>query len=227
VPKIQDFSRILHAAEERKGGAKNLAKLLPDAPPSGAQLKRLKDNFVLSTLSKGVFRAGFSWTVVEQRWPAIEAALHGFEPEQVANYVAKDIERYLQAAGVIKNRVRLQATIENAAWLLEIRGEYGSFGAMLAKWPSATIIALWQKMKDEGARLGGSTGPYLLRELGKDSWLPSPSVMKALVFHCILDSPATGKRNLQAAQEAFNAWHQQNGRSYTELSKIAAMSVDD
>ena len=49
--------------------------------------------------------------------------------------------------------------------------------------------------------------------------------MAALVAQKIIERPTTGKRNLRDAQEAFNAWHEETGRSYNELSRIAAMSV--
>jgi len=66
-----------------------------------------------------------------------------------------------------------------------------------------------------------------LRELGKDSWLPPRSVMAALVAHKVLERPTTGKRNMADAQAAFNAWHDETGRSYAELSRIMAYSVPD
>ena len=57
----------------------------PDAGSSGerSQARGLADAKALSLLSKGVFRAGFNWKVVEKRWPDIEAALHGFDPERI------------------------------------------------------------------------------------------------------------------------------------------------
>lgn len=221
----RSFSPILKAAQKRKGGPNGLNSLLPGAPASAAKLRRLKDAKVLSALGKGVFRAGFSWKVVDDRWPAIERALGGMEPGHVATFGEKEMDAYLRAPGVIKNRNRLQAVIDNARWFLDIRDEYGSFGRMLAQWPSEDIVGLWQKMKDEGSRVGGSTGPYFLREIGKDSWIPTNSVMNALVFFKVLDRPTTGKRNLRDAQDAFNAWHEETERPFAELSRITAMSV--
>ena len=68
------FKTVLKAAHDRKGGPRRLKAMLPAPPASAAKLRRLKDEVVLSTLSKGVFRAGFNWKVVENRWPDIEAA---------------------------------------------------------------------------------------------------------------------------------------------------------
>jgi 3-methyladenine DNA glycosylase Tag len=221
----QTFKAVLKAAADRKGGMRRLNAMLPGPPATAAKLRRLKDDLVLSTLSKGVFRAGFNWKVVENRWPDIEAAVEGFDPEHLAPYGGEDIERYLAAPGVIKNRGRLQACIENARWLLDLRGEHGSFGKMIAKWPSSDIVGLWQKMQAEGSRVGGSTGPYFLRELGKDTWLPTNSVLAALVTWGVLERPTKGKRNLADAQAALNAWHEETGRSYADLSRILAYSV--
>ena len=221
------FKTVLKAARDRKGGPRKLEAMLPVPPASPAKLRGLKDDMVLSTLSKGVFRAGFNWKVVENRWPDIEAAVRGFDPEHLAGYGSEELEGYLKEPGVIKNRSRMQACVENARWLLDVRGEHGSFGKMLAKWPSSDIVGLWRKMSDEGARIGGSTGPYFLRELGKDTWLPTNSVMAALVVWGVLERPTKGKRNLADAQAAFNAWHEESGRSYAELSRILAYSVPD
>lgn len=66
------FEPILKVAQQRKGGAKALAASMPKAPANAAKLRRLKDQAALSLLSKGVFRAGFNWRVVEKRWPDIE-----------------------------------------------------------------------------------------------------------------------------------------------------------
>lgn len=201
--------------------------MLPGPSASAAKLRRMKDAQILSALSKGVFRAGFSWKVVENRWPDIEAAVKGFDPEHLAGYGHEEIERYVGQPGVIKNRSRLRACVENARWILDLRGEHGSFGKMVAAWPSSDIVGLWQYMKDEGSRVGGSTGPYFLREIGKDTWLPTRSVMAALVAWKVLERPTTGKRNLADAQAAFNAWHEETGRSYAQLSRILAYSVPD
>ena len=221
------FLPILEQAQQRKGGPEALEALMPEAPASAAKLGRLADAKALSRLSKGVFRAGFNWKVVEKRWPDIEAALHGFDPERIAPFGSREITRYLKQPGVIKNRARLEAVIENARWFLDLRGEYGSLGKMLAKWPSGEIVELWRRMNRDGSRIGVSTGSYFVREVGKDSFLPTHSVMSGLVARGVLDRPTTGVRNLAAAQAAFNDWHNETGRPYAELSRIVAYSVPD
>ena len=112
-------------------------------------------------------------------------------------------------------------------YAIDLRGEHGSFGKMVAKWPSEDIVNLWHKMKDEGSRLGGSTGPYFLRAIGKDTWLPTHSVMTALVAWGVNERPTKGKRNLADGQAAFNQWREESGYTFAELSRIAAMSVPD
>lgn len=221
------FLPILEQARRRKGGVEALDALMPGTPASAANLQRLSDTKALSLLSKGVFRAGFNWKVVAKRWPDIEAALHGFDPERVAPFGSREITRYLKQPGVIKNRARLEAVIENARWFLDLRGEYGGVGKMIVKWPSSEIAGLWRQMSRDGSRIGVSTGSYFLREVGKDSFLPTPSVMAGLVAQDVIDRPTTGIRNLSAAQAAFNAWHEQTGRPYAELSRIVAYSVPD
>lgn len=52
-------------------------------------------------------------------------------------------------------------------------------------------------------------------------------MLSALVVQGLIERPTKGKRNLATAQTAFNAWHEETGRSYNELSRIVSMSVDN
>ena len=221
------FKTVLKAARDRKGGPRKLEAMLPVPPASPAKLRGLKDDMVLSTLSKGVFRAGFNWKVVENRWPDIEAAVRGFDPEHLAGYGSEELEGYLKEPGVIKNRSRMQACVENARWLLDVRGEHGSFGKYIANWPTSDLVGLYDDMKKRGSRLGGNTAQYVLRWMGKDTYIYSKSVVAALIKHGVVDKNPTGKGAQQKVQDAFNAWTEETGRPMCALSRILAYSVPD
>lgn len=220
------FDRILATAARRKGGLAPVEARLPGQPASAAKLRRLRDEVALSLMSKGVFRAGFNWRVVENKWPGIEPAFHGFVVERVATMDSDDVEILMANPAVIRNRQRIWAVVENARWMLDVRDAHQSFGRYVANWTSEEIVDLWHEMKAHGKRLGGATAQYFLRELGKDSFLTTPSVLAALVHFDVIDRPTTSKKNLRAAQAAFNAWHAETGRPYAALSRIVAMSVD-
>ncbi|MEM6296520.1 MAG: DNA-3-methyladenine glycosylase I [Myxococcota bacterium] len=220
------FETVYAAAAARKGGPSALEALLPGPPKSAASLRRLKDAKALGMLTKGVFRAGFNWRVVERYWPTMTEAFGGFEVGAVATLDEGDVAALLTNPGMIKNRARIEATIHNARWLLDILEEAGSFGRWLAAWPGDEIVGLWQRMSAEGKRLGGTTAQYVLREMGKDTFMLTRSVLGGLAHFGVLDRPTAGKRNQAAAQAAFNAWHHETGRGYGALSRIVACSTD-
>ena len=78
----ETFDAIYARAAKRKG-VKELEVSLPK-PRSRAALARRPDGEILSEMGKAVFRAGFVWRVVEQKWPAFVEVFHGFLPARVA-----------------------------------------------------------------------------------------------------------------------------------------------
>ncbi len=76
-------------------------------------------------------QAGLSWRTVLHKREAFNRAFGGFIPEQVAAYGPSDIERMMQDAGIIRNRLKLQSMITNAQHFLEVQKEFGSFSDYL------------------------------------------------------------------------------------------------
>jgi len=221
---MKSFHRIEALAAERKGGAAALMKLLP-RPRTGAALAKTPDEFFLSALAKQVFRAGFVWQIVEYKWPAMEDALAGFRPEIVAGFTDRDIEDLLADPRTIRHREKIRSVRENACWMLRVGASHGSFGRFLAEWPSNDIVGLWAELQREGSRLGGVTGSFFLREVGKDTFLLTTDVIRALRREKVVRGDPTSKRSLTAIQEAFNAWHDESRRPLCQLSRILAFSV--
>lgn len=83
-------------------------------------------------LSLEIFQAGLSWLIVLKKRPALVAAFDRFEPDVVAAYGEAEIERLLADSGIIRNRRKVLAVIENARRLQVLRGEHGSFAAWIA-----------------------------------------------------------------------------------------------
>ena len=77
------------------------------------------------------FQAGLSWLVILRKRPAFRQAFAGFDPEVVARFGARDRARLLADAGIIRNRLKVEAAIANARTLLEIRASHGGFAAWL------------------------------------------------------------------------------------------------
>lgn len=76
-------------------------------------------------------QAGLSWLTILKKRDAFRRAYDGFDPETVAAYRARDRRRLLADAGIIRNRLKVDAAIANAATILEFRTSHGSFAGWL------------------------------------------------------------------------------------------------
>jgi DNA-3-methyladenine glycosylase I len=76
-------------------------------------------------------QAGLSWATILKKRDAFRAAFAGFEVDRVAAFGAEDVDRLMADAGIIRNRLKIAATIDNARRIQELRRDYGSFAAWL------------------------------------------------------------------------------------------------
>lgn len=222
--KLSQFSEIMALAGTHHGGPRGVSAKLKGGEWDAAALDRGDDRF-LSGMTHAIFSSGFSWAVVEQKWPGFEKAFHGFNPRRVALYSDDDIARLIKDARIIRNGAKIQSTIRNARFVIETAKEHGSFGAFLKQWPTTDQIGLMEHLQKHASRLGGQTAMYFLRFNGWDSFILSKDVTRALVREGVLDKPATSKRALRAVQDAFNQWTKESGRPQREVSRILAWSV--
>jgi DNA-3-methyladenine glycosylase I len=72
-------------------------------------------------------QAGLSWSTVLRKRESFRAAFRGFDPALVAGFVTRDIERLLSDPGIIRNRLKIEAAVTNAACFLAVQKEFGSF----------------------------------------------------------------------------------------------------
>ncbi|MEE8243680.1 MAG: DNA-3-methyladenine glycosylase I [Pseudomonadales bacterium] len=221
---MDSFDSIFQRAAERKGGVDELEALLPK-PESELSLKELQDDRVLAEMTKCIFRSGFVWKVVENKWPGFEAAFYGFDVSRCAMLSDEELEALTQDTSIIRNAKKIQSVSRNAAFILDVRADHGSFGAYLADWPTRDIVGLWDDLKQRGDRLGGQTGKFFLRFIGKDTPMFSNDVVKALVAMRIVEKAPTSKKAIAVVQDAFNQWHDESGRDLCEISRVLACSV--
>lgn len=111
----------------------------------------------LEALTRAVFQGGISWRVVEAKWEGIRAAFAGFEPATVAALDTQDIDSLMADTRVIRNRAKLEGTVDNAQTLLELDAEHGGFRRYLRSHGSfeATVADLKRQF-----RFLGDTGAY-------------------------------------------------------------------
>jgi DNA-3-methyladenine glycosylase I len=73
------------------------------------------------------FQAGLSWAIVLKKREGFRRAFHDFDPARIARYTARDVKRLLADPGIVRNRLKIDATITNARRFLEVQQEFGSF----------------------------------------------------------------------------------------------------
>lgn len=123
-------------------------------------------------------QAGLSWATVLNRRAGYRKAFASFAPERVARFTSKRVEKLLQDPGIIRNRAKVEAAVNNAARFLEIQSEFGSFSDYLwdfvdgqvvqNRWrrqdqvpaTSALSDAIAKDMKQRGFKFVGSTIIY-------------------------------------------------------------------
>jgi 3-methyladenine DNA glycosylase Tag len=177
-------------------------------------------------MTKCVFRSGFVWKIIENKWPGFEAAFHHFDVSVCAMLSEEEQEQLAQDASIVRHARKIQSVPKNAAFILDVRTSHGSFGSYLAGWPDGEIVGLWDDMKKRGNRLGGQTGRYFLRFVGKDTPMFSADVVKALVAQGVVEKEPTSKKALLHVQEALNQWREESGRELCQISRVLACSVD-
>lgn len=123
-------------------------------------------------------QAGLSWSTILKKRENYRKAYRGFDPAVVAHFGARDRERLLKDAGIVRNRLKIESSINNAKRFLEIQGQFGSFDAYLwgfvgghpvvNRWKTLSEIpantelsdAISKDLKARGFRFVGSTIIY-------------------------------------------------------------------
>jgi len=93
-------------------------------------------------------QAGLSWATILKKRSAFRAAFAGFEVDRVAEFDTTDVDRLMNDAGIIRNRLKIAATIDNAGRIQELRRSHGSFADWLDAHhprPRAEWVKLFRK----------------------------------------------------------------------------------
>jgi hypothetical protein len=132
--------------------------------PKRIRPRRLND--YLAVLTKAVFQSGMSWRVIEAKWPGFEEAFFDFEPERVARLTPKEVDGLAADARIVRNRRKIEATVENAETMLDLNAEYGSFRKYLRSHGGfePTVADLCERFKYMG-RMGAY---YFLHVVGEE-----------------------------------------------------------
>jgi 3-methyladenine DNA glycosylase Tag len=221
------FKRIRERAAKRKGGEKALAGLLPK-PRDNKELAKLTDDRVLAEMARRVFCAGFVWSVIDKKWPGFEEAFLGFNPKRLLFQPSEFWEKLTQDTRIVRNPTSIRSVSDNAKFVTDIAAEHGSFGKFLAAWPADDQIGLLEVFAKRGSRLGGFSGQYLLRFLGRDSFILTGDLMMCLRDAGVpISEKGASKKDQKLAQAQINAWAAESGLPLTHISRICALSIGE
>jgi DNA-3-methyladenine glycosylase I len=131
------------------------------------------DSALFEALTLGVFEAGLSWSIVFAKRDAFRRAFHGFDVARVTAMTERDVDRLVKDTSIIRNRAKIQATLENARamrnaspTLAELARSYESnrkraprsIADLPASTPQAEMFA--KQLKSQGYRFVGPTSVY-------------------------------------------------------------------
>jgi 3-methyladenine DNA glycosylase Tag len=225
----RSFDEIFALAAARKGGAEAFEATLPK-PKSPAEVAAIPDDRWLATMTRAVFQAGFSWKVIESKWPGFEAAFWGFDPGRCSMMSDEDFDRLVQDRSIVRNGAKIRSVAENATFLRELAAEngpgHGSAAKAFANWPPEDFAGLLTMVKKRGSRLGGTSGQYFLRTMGVDGFVLSRDVVRALIREGVVDREPTSQRDLAKVQAAFDHWRAESGRPMAQISRTLACSIE-
>lgn len=141
------------------------------------------DNALFERLMLEVNQAGLSWTTILNKKENFHKAFHGFDIDKVASYKEKDVKRLLNDAGIIRNRLKIAAAIENAKRLKAIRKEFGSFKHWLDHHHPKTKEE-WVKLFKENFKFTG--GEIVNEFLVSTGYLPGAHTESCPVYKKVL-----------------------------------------
>ena len=91
------------------------------------------------------FQAGLSWSIVLKKRESFRKAMDNFQPEIIAGYDENKIQQLLRDKGIIRNNLKVRATVHNAQCFLKVQKEFGSFDRYIWQFTGgSTIVNAWK-----------------------------------------------------------------------------------
>lgn len=98
-------------------------------------------------------QAGLSWEIILGKREGYRKAFRGFDPKKVARMTEKDIAKLLKDPGIVRNRLKIRATVNNAKRFLEVQKEFGSFSNYMWGWVNGKPVKnAWKTIKELPAK---------------------------------------------------------------------------
>ena len=163
---------------KRCGWVKEGDKLMEEYHDQEWGVPLREDNKIFEFLILESFQAGLSWRTVLNKRNNFKKAFVGFDPAKVAKFSKNDLKRLLNDEGIIRNKLKIQAAINNAQRFLEIKNEFGTFSKYMWQFvhdkpivnkinkitdykPLSREAEIWSKdLKKRGFKFLGATTLY-------------------------------------------------------------------
>jgi len=129
------------------------------------------DTVFFERLILEIFQAGLNWRLILYKREALRTAFAGFSIPQVASFGEKEIGRLLNDRAIVRNRRKIEATIENARIFSQIIREHGSFKNYLAQFDGGDEACLLREFKKRFRFMGPKIAASFLQSVGK---IPAP-----------------------------------------------------
>ncbi|MEK7264043.1 MAG: DNA-3-methyladenine glycosylase I [Bacteroidota bacterium] len=124
------------------------------------------DNELFERMTQQIFQAGLSWKTIWYREKAFKKAFDKFSIKKVAAYTEKDKQRLLSDATIIRNKAKIEATLENAKRILALQKEFGSFQKFLDGIPN-DLLQCQKEMKGRFKFMGPEITRMFVMNIGK------------------------------------------------------------
>lgn len=141
----------------------------PWSPPAWMyRTSRPTDNGYFENMTRIIFQGGLKWSVIDGKWPAFRHAFNDFSIDAVVNYDATDVERLIADAGIVRNRAKIEATINNAKCFQRLIRTHGSFRRYLDTLDKSDNYAhAVKELATQFARLGPASARLFLYAVGE------------------------------------------------------------
>ena len=141
------------------------------------------DNELFCRLILEINQAGLSWTTILKKQEGFRTAYHQFDIRKVAGYKEKDVLRLLDDPNIIRNKLKVNAAIENAKTILQLQKEYGSFRQWLDQHHPKSKEE-WVKIFKQKFRFTG--GEIVNGFLLSTGYLPGAHEESCVIYHKVL-----------------------------------------
>lgn len=143
------------------------------------------DDELFERLILEIFQAGLSWTTILNKQQSFRTAFDQFNIQRVASYQEADRQRLLADAGIIRNQLKIDATIHNAGVVIQLQQEFGSFKNWLDHFHPANLLEWVKHFKKNFKFTGGEIVNEFLMSTG---YLPGAHIENCPVYLQIIRS---------------------------------------